>query len=243
MVDIQAAAKQGIPVSNVPGYSTDAVAQHAFALLLELCRRPALHDAAVRRGQWQRSDEFSFHLTPQVELSGLVMGIIGFGRIGRRVGEIAHAMGMQVLAATRTRKNPPDYRPFAWAGIPELLGTADVISLHCPLTEETRGMINRESLAEVRPGAFLINTARGPLVDESALAEALNQGRLAGAGLDVFEKEPLPLDSPLLKAENCIVTPHLAWATLAARVRLMRQTAQNIRAFVKGTPVNVVNKA
>jgi glycerate dehydrogenase len=241
VVDVAAARARGIPVSNVPEYGTASVAQHVFALLLELCHHVALHDAAVKAGEWIRAVDFCFWKTPPLELSGLTMGIVGLGRIGRRVGALAHAFGMNVLAAGGTRREDPGYRPFAWTTVPHLFGAADVISLHCPLTADNVHFVNRDRLQHVRPSAFFINVARGGLVDEAALAEALNTGRLAGAAVDVVSAEPMHADNPLRGARNCIITPHIAWASLAARRRLMVATANNVEAFIAGRPINVVN--
>lgn len=241
VVDVAAARARGIPVSNVPEYGTDSVAQHVFALLLELCHHVALHDAAVKAGEWIRSVDFCFWKAPPLELSGLTMGIVGFGRIGQRVGALAHAFGMNVLAAGGTRREDPGYRPFAWTTMPQLFVAADVVSLHCPLTADNAQFVNRDRLQHVKPSAFFINVARGGLVDETALAEALNAGRLAGAAVDVVSAEPMRPDNPLLGARNCLITPHMAWASLAARRRLMLATAKNVEAFLAARPINVVN--
>jgi glycerate dehydrogenase len=240
-VDLSAARQRGIPVSNVPEYGTDSVAQFILALLLHLCHRVDVHDAEVRVGEWSRAAEFCFWKTPQIELAGKTVGIIGFGRIGRRVGELAHAFGMSVLAYDAYPGPAPSYQPFAWNTLTELLPRADVITLHSPLTPETTGMVNRRFLSQCKPTAFLLNAARGPLVVESDLAEALNSGRLAGAAVDVVSEEPIAPDNPLLTARNCVITPHIAWATLAARRRLMAATAANIANFLAGKPANVVN--
>jgi glycerate dehydrogenase len=240
-VDAAAAARRGVPVCNVPGYGTDSVAQFAFALLLGLCHRVGLHADAVRAGEWSRSSDFCLWKTPQVELAGKTMGVVGHGRIGRRVGELAHAFGMGVLAHARSRARPPDYRPFAWADLDELFARSDVISLHCPLTAETAGLVNRERLRLVRPGAFLVNTSRGGLVVEADLAEALNEGRLAGAAADVVSHEPIRPDNPLLAARNCLVTPHIAWSTREARRRLLEAVIANVAHYFAGSPTNVVN--
>jgi glycerate dehydrogenase len=240
-VDVAAARRRGIPVANVPEYGTDSVAQLTFALLLELCHRAGLHTDAVRAGDWARSPDFCFWKRPQVELAGKTMGLVGFGRIGRRVGELAHAFGMAVLAHTRSRPAPPIYEPFAWAGLDELFSRADVISLHCPLSAETAGLVNRERLRLVKPSAFLLNTARGALVVEEDLAEALNAGRLAGAAVDVVSREPIRPDNPLLAARNCLITPHIAWATREARRRLLEAAVANVASFLAGRPTNVVN--
>lgn len=241
-VDSAAAARLGIPVANVPTYGTPSVAQFTFALLLELCHRVALHDEAVHAGEWQSCGSFSFWKTPQIELHELTLGVIGFGRIGQQVARIGSAFGMQILAASRHRQNAPDDIPFAWSTPEEIAAQADVVSLHCSLNENSTGMINREFLARMKPSAFLLNTSRGPLIDEVALAEALNTGQLAGAAIDVASVEPIADDNPLLKAKNCLITPHMAWSSLAARRRMMQITADNIRNFLAGTPRNIVNE-
>ncbi len=241
IVDIAAARRRGVPVVNVPEYGTDSVAQHTFALLLELCHRVGVHDRLVHESAWARAPDFCFWHMPPVELRGLAMGIVGFGRIGQRVGEIAHAFGMRVFAAGGRRRPTPPYGNFHWLDIPELFALADVVSLHCPLTAENAGFVNRELLARMKPSAFLLNTARGGLVDEQALADALAAGRLAGAALDVVSAEPIRPDNPLLRVPNCILTPHMAWGSLAARRRLVEATAKNVAAFLEGRPVNVVN--
>lgn len=246
-VDVAAARRRGISVSNVPEYGTASVAQFTFALLLELCHHVGLHAEAVAAGEWSRSADFSFWKTPLTELAGKTMGIIGFGRIGRRVGDAAHAFGMGVLAHSRTPSAPsapsapPAYRPFAWAGLDEVFASADVISLHCPLTPETAGLVDGRRLGLVKPTAFLINTSRGGLVVEAALAEALNGGLLAGAAVDVAAHEPIRPDNPLLGARNCLITPHIAWATREARRRLQEATVANVANFLAGRPTNVVN--
>lgn len=241
IVDVAAAADRGVVVSNVPVYATDAVAQFTFALLLELCHRAGDHASAVAGGRWAACEDFCFWLAPQVELAGKRMGIVGFGRIGRRVGQLAHAFGMEVLAADVSRAEPPPYGPFAWADVAELFAAADVVSLHCPQTPRTAGMVNAELLARMKPSAFLINTSRGGLVVEADLAEALNAGRIAAAAVDVVSAEPIAPDNPLLTAKNCIVTPHIAWASLEARRRMMAVTAENVAAFLAGRPINVVS--
>jgi glycerate dehydrogenase len=233
VVDVREARQRGIPVSNVPEYGTDSVAQHTFALLLELCNRTALNATAVAAGEWSRAPDFSFWKAPLVELSGLTMGIVGSGRIGRRVAEIARAFGMQVLTASA--------RPAERAKLAGLFEGADVVSLHCPLTAENAGFVDRVLLARMKPTAFLLNTARGGLVDEAALRAALQAGKLAGAGFDVASREPLEPSNPLFGAPNLVLTPHLAWASLAARRRLMETTARNVEAFLAGAPINVVN--
>ena len=243
VVDVAAAQKRGIVVSNVPEYGTDSTAQHAIALMLELSNAVGVHDRAVHSGDWSRSPDFCFWQSPLVELAGLTMGIIGFGRIGRRVGEIAHALGMRVMAAGRPGSRapePPPFDSFAWASIDEVFARSDVVSLHFPLTAATHHFVGRDMLARMKPTAFLINAGRGGLVDELALVEALEEGTIAGAAFDVAVHEPPPPDWPLLRAPRCILTPHIAWAALAARRRLMGFAVENVRAFLAGKPVNVV---
>jgi len=241
IVDVKTARARGIPVSNVPVYGTDSVAQFVFAMVLHLCHQVAHHDAAIRNGAWAKSGDFCFWDAPLIELAGLTMGVVGFGRIGRRTAEVAHAFGMQVMAADVQQGNPPAYQPFRWGSVGEVFAEADVISLHCPQTAENTGFVNRALLSRMKPSAFLVNTARGALVNEKDLADALNAGRLGGAALDVLSVEPIRPDNPLLTARNCLLTPHIAWATLSARKRLMKTTADNIRAFQGGSPINVVN--
>jgi len=241
IVDVAVARKLGIAVCNVPVYGTDSVAQFVFALLLELCHGVGAHCDLVHGGEWARRGEFSFWNTPQVELAGKTMGLVGFGRIGRRVGQLANAFGMRVLAYDSFQGDPPAYKPFAFTSLNDLFAVADVVSLHCPLTPQNRGLVDRRLLSLMKTDAFLINTARGPLVNEADLAEALLGGRPAGAALDVVSEEPIQASNPLLTAPRCILTPHIAWATLAARKRLMATTAQNIAAFLAGRTQNVVN--
>jgi len=255
IVDGRAAAARGVPVTNVPEYGTRSVAQFVFALLLELCHRVGHHDQAVHQGEWARRGDFSFWDSPLVELAGKTLAVVGFGRIGRRVGELGRAFGMEVLAVDPQRGPPeragappqerayaaPSYAPFAWASLPEACARADVLSLNCALTAENRNLVNAALLAAMKPSAFLINAARGPLVDEAALAAALNAGALAGAALDVVAEEPIRADNPLLSARNCLLTPHIAWATLEARRRLMHEAAENLRAFLAGGVRNRVN--
>lgn len=240
-VDATAARRLGITVCNVPIYGTDSVAQHTFALIMHLCHRVDLHDAAVHAGEWTRCPDFAFWKSPLVELSGKTLGMIGFGRIGARVAELAHAFGMNVIASSRSRKDAPDWKPFAWAEVETIFAKADFISLHCPLTPETKGIVNAASLAHMKSTTVLVNTSRGGLIVEADLADALNRGQIAAAAVDVLSTEPPPSDNPLLSARNCVITPHQAWATLAARERLMKTTAENIAAFFAGTPQNLVN--
>jgi glycerate dehydrogenase len=240
IVDVAAARARGIPVSNVPIYGTDTVAEYVFALLLNFYRQPQFHSELVKKGEWTRSGEWTFWRTPLAELAGRTIGIVGFGRIGRRVGELAAAFKMKVLANDTFHGNPPAY-PFAWREIPELFAESDVVTLHCNLTAENNGMVDAALLSRMRKTAYLINAARGPLVKDADLAAALRQGKIAGAALDVVSAEPIPADSPLLGAPNLTLTPHIAWATLEARRRMMAQTAENIAAFLSGHPINVVN--
>jgi len=241
VVDVVAARRRGIPVSNVPEYGTTAVAQHTLALLLELCHRVGDHARAVAAGEWAASPDFSFWLAPPVELTGLTIGLVGFGRIGRRVAALAHACGMRVIAHTAHPHDAPSYAGFAWRSIAELFADADVVSLHCPLTADNARFVNAALLARMKPSAVLLNTARGGLIDEAALAAALAAGRLAGAAVDVLSSEPPRPDNPLLGTRNCILTPHMAWASRAARRELMAATVRNIEAFLAGAPINVVN--
>jgi len=240
IVDVAAARDRGIPVCNVPEYSTPNVAQAVFALLLELTNRTGHHAEAVREGRWSTSADFCFWDGELVELAGLTLGIVGYGRIGSAVAAVGRALGMQVLGQRRT---PPTVAgpDVAFVDLETLLRESDVVSLHCPLTPETRDLIDARSIALMKPTAFLINTARGPLVNEGDLAAALESGRLAGAGLDVLCVEPPPATNPLITARNCVITPHVAWATRNARRRLITATAANVRAFAAGRPQNVVN--
>ena len=241
VVDVKAARELGITVTNIPTYGTASVAELTFALLLELCHHVALHSEAACAGEWSRSVDFTFWKTPLIELAGKTIGIIGLGRIGRRVTEIALAFELQVIVADEVRSAVPDLPNFRWCEIDELLPQADVVSLHCPLLPQTQGLINARSLALMKPSAFLINVSRGPLIIEQDLADALNNGRLAGAAVDVLSSEPPSPGNPLLHAKNCIVTPHIAWATKEARTRLLNTAIANVRAFLDGHPVNVVN--
>jgi glycerate dehydrogenase len=241
LVDVDAARAQQIVVTNVPEYGTESVAQFTFALLLELCQRVALHSDLVRAGEWSRSPDFSFWKTPLIELAGKTIGILGLGRIGRRVGAIAVALGMRVIASSPSRIGTPEWPNFRWVSNDEVMAQSDVISLHCPLLPATRGIINATSIERMRPTVLLINVARGALVVEQDLAAALNSGRIAGAALDVLSSEPPSPDDPLVSARNCIVTPHIAWATHEARTRLLSTAIANLRAFLDGKPANVVS--
>jgi len=241
VVDLAASRRQGIVVSNVSEYGAASVAQHVIALLLAFLHRPERHDRLVRQGEWQRRGDFCFWDSPMVELAGKRIGIVGFGRIGRRVGKLAHALGMEILACDAHAGDPPDYQPFAWQSLDEIFTTADVVSLHCPLTPVTQCLVNRGRLAMMRRTALLINTARGGLVNEHDLAEALDSGQIAGAMLDVLAVEPPVENNPLLAAKNCLITPHISWATRESRQRLMAVTAANIAAYQAGKPINVVS--
>ena len=242
VVDVAEAGSRGIVVTNVPAYGTDSVAQHAAALMLELARRTAPHAQAVREGAWSGEGEWCFSVAPMLELSGRNLGIVGMGRIGRAVARIGAAMGMAILASNTHRPDATSLKGLEveFTGIDDLFQRSDVLSLHCPLTPDTERLVNARRLALMKPEALLINTGRGPLVDSAALAAALEAGTIAGAGLDVLEAEPPPDDHPLLRAPNCIITPHVAWYARAARQRLMDIAVANLRAFVEGEPVNTV---
>ena len=242
VVDLATAREHGIPVMNVPEYSTPDVAQATFALLLELTNRTGHHAALVRDGAWSRCEDFCFWEGKLVEIAGLTLGVVGYGKIGRAVAAVARAFGMKVVASRRSatgREAADDGTPIL--DLDTLFAEADVVSLHCPLTPESAKLVTAARLARMKPTAYLINTARGGLVDEPALAEALHTGRLAGAGLDVLTAEPPAADNPLLSAPNCIITPHVAWATRKARERLILEVAENIRSFAAGRDRNVVN--
>lgn len=241
VVDYVYAAKKGISVTNVPGYGTDTVAQFTFALLLEICHHVAHHSEAVHAGRWEQSPDFCFCDYPQIELAGKTMGIIGFGRIGQKVGTIAKAFGMKVLAYS-----PHEYESGkaigTYVNLDTLLAESDVISLHCPLFPETEGIINQATIAKMKDGVILLNNGRGPLVVEQDLADALNSGKIQAAAVDVVSAEPIKGDNPLLTAKNCFITPHIAWATKEARQRIMDCAVNNVKAFLSGVPENVVNQ-
>ena len=239
-VDYAYAREKGIPVTNVPTYGTASVGQFAIALLLEICHHIGHHDASVHAGNWERCADWCYWDYPLIELAGKTMGIIGFGRIGQTTGRIARAMGMEVLAYD---SHPSDAgRAIAeYVDLDALLSRSDVVALHCPLFPETEGIINRETIAKMKDGAILLNNSRGPLVVEQDLADALNAGKLAAAGLDVVSTEPIRGDNPLLKAKNCIITPHISWAPKESRQRIMDCAVSNVKAFLSGSPVNVVN--
>ena len=240
VVDLTAAAERGIPVSNVPAYGTAAVGQFAIGMLLEICCQIGFHDRSVHNGDWAACPDFTYHKTPLIELAGKTMGIIGFGRIGRQTGAIAKAMGMRVLA-TGSRPCDEGKAIAEYVDMDTLLGRSDVISLHCPLFPETTGVINRDSIRKMKDGVIILNTARGPLIVEEELAQALNSGKVYAAGLDVVSQEPIRADNPLLTARNCFRTPHIAWASRECRQRIMEVTEQNIRSFLHGNVQNQVN--
>jgi len=241
VVDCVCAREKGIPVSNVPAYGTAAVAQFAIALLLEVCHHIGHHSDSVHNGTWERSIDWCYWDYPLIELDGKTMGIIGFGRIGQATGRIAKAMGMNILA-TGSRPTEEGRAIAEYVDLDTLLAKSDVISLHCPLFPETQGIINEDTIAKMKDGVILINNARGQLIDEQDVADALNAGKMGAAGLDVVYTEPIKADNPLLGAKNCIITPHMSWGAKEARQRIMNITVDNVKAYVDGAPVNVVNK-
>ncbi|NOV00154.1 D-2-hydroxyacid dehydrogenase [Paenibacillus planticolens] len=240
IIDLQAAKERGILVTNVPAYSTQSVAQLVFALLLEFCHRVQQHSDSVVNGEWSSSVDFSYTVSPLMELSGKTIGLIGLGQIGKQTALIAQAMGMKVLATGSGRRTPEPVEGLTWVELDELLRHSDVISLHCPLTPETKELIQAERIALMKPTAILLNTARGGLLNEADVAQALNEGRLGGAGLDVLTLEPPAPDNPLLHARNVLITPHIAWATKEARARLMATAVGNVRAYIDGQPQNLI---
>lgn len=240
VVDCDAAKERGVIVCNVPSYGTNAVAQFTFSLLLELCNHVGHHDRLVHAGKWCECPDFCFWDTPQTELFGKTLGIIGFGRIGRAVGKIANAFGMKVLAYNRSRC-PEGEAIGQYVDLDTLLACSDIISLHCPLSQDNMGLINKAAISKMKDGAILLNTARGPLLNEQDVADALRSGKLRGAAMDVVSQEPMIKDNPLLTAPNCIITPHIAWAPIEARQRIIDCTVSSIRGFLSGMPVNTVN--
>ena len=240
VVDLKATAERNIPVSNVPAYSTAAVGQFTIGMLLEICCQIGLHDRSVHDGDWAVCPDFSYRKTPLIELAGKTMGIIGFGRIGRQTGAIAKAMGMRVLA-TGSRPCDEGNAIAEYVDLDTVLRQSDVISLHCPLFPETTGIINKDSIAKMKDGVIILNMARGPLIVEEDLAQALNSGKVYAAGMDVVSQEPIRADNPLLTAKNCFLTPHIAWASRECRQRIMEITEQNIRSFLDGNVQNRVN--
>ncbi|MFD2570310.1 D-2-hydroxyacid dehydrogenase [Spirosoma soli] len=241
IVNTDVAKQNGVIVSNVPGYSTMSVVQLTFALLLEMTLHVQRHSDSVMDGKWARSADFSFWDYPLIELADKTIGIIGFGSIGEKVADVATAFGMNVIGSRRHPTDQSHRTNFKWAEVPELLEQSDVVSIHTPLSPETKGLINKDNLTRMKPSAFLLNTSRGPIVVDQDLADALNNGVIAGAGIDVLSAEPPSADNPLFTAKNCLITPHIAWATKEARVRLMAITVSNLSAFLSGKPVNVVN--
>lgn len=240
VIDIEAAARQNITVTNIPDYSTDSVAQLVFAHLLNICHNVQKHSDTVKDGAWESGKDFCFWNYPLTELAGKTMGIIGFGRIGRKVAQLAASFGMHVIVYSRTVKQD-SYPHVSWTNLQELLQVADVISLHCPLVPDTEHIINRDTLSLMKKESILINTARGPLINEKDLAAALEEGKIAWAAVDVLSSEPPSPDNPLLSVGNCLITPHFAWATRQARSRLMKIACDNLKAFQAKEPVNVVN--
>jgi len=238
IVDLDACRKRGVVVTNVPAYSTESVAQLAIAHLLNLSNRVGQHAQSVREGGWAKSEDFCYVLSPQIELHGKTIGIIGLGQTGQSVARIAKALGMRVIAHSRTPKNIDGIEEVS---LSELLRGSDVVSLHCPLTEATQGLIDKDALHQMKNSSFLLNMGRGPLVVEEDLSHALSEGSIAGAGLDVLSLEPCEVDNPLTPLDNCHITPHIAWATCEARARLIQVATANLEAFLKGKPVNVVN--
>jgi len=241
VVDTAAAKENGIVVANIPTYGTAAVAQFSMALLLELCHRVGAHSDAVRAGDWTNNSDWCFWNYPLIELAGKNIGIIGFGRIGQATAKVAQAFGLNVLAHDSYQDHSLVTDTCKYVTLDELLAQSDVISLHCPLFDCTKGIINKDSIAKMKDGVMILNTSRGPLVVEQDLSDALNSGKVGGAGLDVVCLEPIAADNPLLKAKNCIITPHIAWAPIESRSRLMNIAVDNLAAFLSGSPVNVVN--
>lgn len=240
IVDVKAARSREIPVTNIPAYGTRSVAQMTLALLLELTQHVGHHAQTVHGGRWTENPDFCYWDFPLVELEGLTLGILGFGRIGKAVSDLALAFGMKVLCHTKTPLTDAP-KGITCVEVDQLFRESDVLSLHCPLTPETKNIVEEKRLSLMKSSAFVINTSRGPLIDEQALADALNSGRIAGAALDVLAVEPPRSDNPLLKARNCLITPHISWATKAARSRLMKTAISNVKAFLSGEPINVVN--
>jgi len=242
VVDVDYAKSRGIAVANVPGYGTASVVQMTFALLLELCQHVQSHSDSVRQGDWAASPDFCYWNYPLIELEGKTIGIIGFGSIGQKVADIATAFGMNIIGFSRTRSDQSHRKNFKWAELNDLLKESDVVSVHCPLFPETQGIINKDSLRLMKRTAFFLNTSRGPLMVDQDLADALNEGIIAGAGIDVLTVEPPSADNPLFKAKNCLITPHIAWATKEARSRLMGIAENNLTSFLNQKPINIVNK-
>ncbi len=240
VVDMEAATKKGITVTNIPAYSTDSVAQMVFSHILNFVQNVAVHAQSVSAGEWAKSIDFSYHITPQTELAGKLLGIVGFGQIGQAVAKIGRAFGMKIIFSNRSlKKTDLEARQ---VDLDTLLSESDFISINCPLTVDNARFINKSSIGKMKPTVFLVNTGRGLLVNEQDLADALNEGRIAGAGLDVLAEEPADPSNPLVKAKNCFITPHIAWATLEARRRLIKIATENLKGFLAGNPQNVVNE-
>ncbi len=242
VVDVAAAKEAGIAVTNIPTYGTDAVGQFAIALLLEICHHVGHHSEAVHEGRWESNADWCFWDYPLIELAGKTIGVIGYGRIGQSTGRIAQAFGMKVLAYDTYQNEALVSDTCQYADLEKVFAEADVIALHCPLFPETEGIINKDNIAKMKDGVIIINNSRGPLIVEQDLADALNSGKVYAAGLDVASTEPIKGDNPLLKAKNCLITPHISWAPVESRTRLMGIAVDNLKAFIDGKPVNVVNK-
>ena len=242
VVDCEYAKEIGVPVSNIPAYSTNAVAQLTFSLILEITNAVGIHSESVRNGDWANCPDFCYWKTPLTELCGKTLGIVGFGQIGQAVADIAEAFKMKIQAVSGHETDQSHRKNFSWVDMDTLAKTSDIISFHCPLTEKTTGLVNEEFISKCKDGAIIINTSRGPVVDDQALADALNNGKLRGAGLDVLTVEPPKADNPLLSAKNCFITPHIAWAGFETRERLMNILEENVKAYLNGNPQNVVNK-
>lgn len=241
IADGAALRERNIPLCNIPSYSTNAVAQLTFAFILSFSNGVAEHNAAVHAGEWTACPDFCFQKTPLFELNGKTLGVVGFGKIGQRVADLAEAFGMHVLAHSGHETDQSARKDFKWASLDEIAEQSDFITFHCPLTPQTEGLVNAEFLSKCKESAFIINTSRGPVIDDTALADALNSGRLAGAGLDVLSEEPPKQSNPLLTAKNCLITPHIAWAGFETRHRLMEILKDNFKAYFDGEPIHVVN--
>lgn len=241
IVDIDCAREMKIPVSNIPSYSTNAVAQLTFSLILEITNAVGLHSESVKNGEWSRCPDFCYWKAPLSELCGKTLGIVGFGKIGQAVADIAEAFKMNVIAVSGHETDQTGRKNFKWVDMDTLARESDIISFHCPLTEKTTGLVNDDFITKCKDGAIIINTSRGPVIDDKALADALNSGKLRGAGLDVLSTEPPENDNPLITAKNCFITPHIAWAGFETRERLMNILEENVNAFLNGKPQNVVN--
>lgn len=242
VIDIDAAKKNGVVVCNVPTYSTAAVAQLTFALILEIYNQVGVHNEAVHSGEWSSCRDFCFQKTPLVELSNKTIGLIGYGKIGSEVAKIADAFSMNIVCYVPSKKPLPDFKKFRFVTLDELAEQSDIVSLHCPLTPETTGIINKRFISKMKENAIIINTSRGPAIDEQALADALNEGKIAGAGVDVLSTEPPKENNPLLTCQKCFITPHIAWAGFETRERLIGVVFDNLKSFINGNPTNVVNK-